>query len=261
MALETDHHSITEPNRLLKLKCCHAAQKHRHNNLVIKAAREIKTQQTLNPCNWCWWRASEFVSVTHSAATGTRRPLNNQWTNEHFPQYWTALEQPIYVARKHLKACVSWCDCPLSWQCYSLKDSKRRCKSNDTNSATHMNLSSDSRRTRTSRSRWIRAISTSISSGEMVLSAMDTSEWPEGQRDGRTNHEAFHWHASVTDAVEIMWIVGFKNILKTEANVFRSGTLTSPSTGETATIAALTPAANNRLHSVTTTTTHSMSLP
>lgn len=43
---------------------------------------------------------------------------------------------------------------------------------------THMKRSSDSRRTRTSRRRWMRAISTSISSGDMVLSAMDTSPWP-----------------------------------------------------------------------------------
>ena len=49
-------------------------------------------------------------------------------------------------------------------------------------SATHMKRSSDSRRTRTSRRRRIRAISTSISSGAMLLSAMHTSPWPAGRR-------------------------------------------------------------------------------
>lgn len=44
---------------------------------------------------------------------------------------------------------------------------------------THMNLSSDSRRTRTSRRRWIFAISSSISSGIMLVSAMEMmSSWP-----------------------------------------------------------------------------------
>lgn len=44
---------------------------------------------------------------------------------------------------------------------------------------THINLSSDSRRTKTSRRRWIFAISSSISSGIMVVSAMETmSSWP-----------------------------------------------------------------------------------
>lgn len=52
-----------------------------------------------------------------------------------------------------------------------------------------MKRSSDSLRTRTSRRRWIRAISTSISSGDIVLSAIDTSEWPERKREGRQTEE------------------------------------------------------------------------
>lgn len=45
-------------------------------------------------------------------------------------------------------------------------------------SSTYINLSSDSRRTKTSRRRWIFAISSSISSGLMVVSAMEMmSSW------------------------------------------------------------------------------------
>lgn len=48
---------------------------------------------------------------------------------------------------------------------------------------THINLSSDSRRTKTSRRRWIFAISSSISSGIMVVSAMEMmSSWSVWER-------------------------------------------------------------------------------
>lgn len=57
-----------------------------------------------------------------------------------------------------------------------------RCETTRT-SHTHMKRSSDSLRTRTSRRRWMRAISTSISSGDTVLSAMDTSEWPASETE------------------------------------------------------------------------------
>lgn len=143
-----------------------------------------------NPCSWCWWGASEFILVTHSAAIGTSSPLNNQWTNGVHLSVLNSPKTADLCHKETLKSLcsVSWLHCQLSLQQgqprYPLKDSNRNCYHNETdNLATYMNLSSDSRRTRTSRRRWIRAISTSISSGDMVLSAMDTSEWPKRQRD------------------------------------------------------------------------------
>lgn len=82
-----------------------------------------------------------------------------------------------------------------------------------TDSHTHMKRSSDSLRTRTSRRRWMRAISTSISSGDMVLSAMDTSEWPETQkRRGFWNRDSFfHLKQGYRVITESAYLLYLKN--------------------------------------------------
>lgn len=117
------------------------------------------------------------------------------------PQYKTALKESNYITRyQHLRVCEARHKCPL---CHGNAENLvfhartaagfvkklywlNLCRTllhlvlqkHTHNKKAHMKRSSDSRRTRTSRRRWIRAISTSISSGAMVLSAMDTSEWP-----------------------------------------------------------------------------------
>lgn len=104
-------------------------------------------------------------------------------------------------------------------------------------SATHMKRSSDSRRTRTSRRRWIRAISTSISSGSMVLSAIDTSEWPgrkyrakmnkgwekntkDGMRTGDIKSRA-DWDKQTSNTVVVLFFSTRTALLQTDKGSLR----------------------------------------